>query len=81
VFARLSRLFRYPQPDNDQDNAEQKRAWGWRLPEKNREFCENKAFLGLGAGRKFLERIALAPADKAKLGHGTADALLKLKVK
>jgi hypothetical protein len=38
-------------------------------------------FLGLGAGRKFLERIALAPADKAKLSHGTADALLKLKVK
>jgi uncharacterized protein len=32
-------------------------------------------------GRKFLERIALAPADMAKLAHGNADALLKLKVK
>jgi predicted TIM-barrel fold metal-dependent hydrolase len=32
-------------------------------------------------GREFLERIALAPADMAKLAHGNADALLKLKVK
>jgi len=32
-------------------------------------------------GRAFLERIALAPADMAKLAHGNADALLKLKVK
>jgi uncharacterized protein len=32
-------------------------------------------------GREFLERIALAPADMAKLTHGNADALLKLKVK
>jgi predicted TIM-barrel fold metal-dependent hydrolase len=30
-------------------------------------------------GRKFLDRIALAPADMAKLAHGNADALLKLK--
>ena len=33
------------------------------------------------AGRKFLDRIALSPADKAKLAHGTADQLLKLKVR
>jgi predicted TIM-barrel fold metal-dependent hydrolase len=32
------------------------------------------------AGRKFLNEVALAPADKAKLAHGTADAVLKLKV-
>ncbi len=32
-------------------------------------------------GREFLERIALAPADMAKLAHGNADALLKLKAK
>src|ERR1700752_4071470 len=32
-------------------------------------------------GRAFLNRIALAPADMAKLTHGNADALLKLKVK
>ena len=30
-------------------------------------------------GRAFLERVAPAPADKAKLCHQTADALLKLK--
>ena len=32
-------------------------------------------------GRKFLDEVALAPADMAKLTHGNADALLKLKVK
>ncbi len=32
-----------------------------------------------GKGRAFLDRIALAPADMAKLAHGNADALLKLK--
>jgi predicted TIM-barrel fold metal-dependent hydrolase len=32
-------------------------------------------------GSEFLERIALAPADMAKLAHGNADALLKLRVK
>jgi uncharacterized protein len=32
------------------------------------------------AGRRFLDRIALSPADKAKLAHGTADKVLKLKV-
>jgi predicted TIM-barrel fold metal-dependent hydrolase len=31
-------------------------------------------------GRAFLDRVSLAPADMAKLAHGTADALLKLKV-
>ncbi|MGH6663924.1 MAG: amidohydrolase family protein [Pseudolabrys sp.] len=30
-------------------------------------------------GRAFLDRISLAPADMAKLTHGNADALLKLK--
>ena len=30
-------------------------------------------------GRGFLDHAALAPADMAKLAHGTADALLKLK--
>jgi uncharacterized protein len=31
-------------------------------------------------GRAFLDRLSLAPADMAKLTHGNADALLKLKV-
>jgi uncharacterized protein len=31
------------------------------------------------AGRAFLNRLALAPADMAKLAHGNADTLLKLK--
>jgi uncharacterized protein len=30
-------------------------------------------------GRTFLDHLALAPADMAKLSHGNADALLKLK--
>ena len=30
-------------------------------------------------GRAFLDRLSLAPADMAKLAHGNADALLKLK--
>ena len=30
-------------------------------------------------GREFLDEVALAPADMAKLSHGNADALLKLK--
>lgn len=30
-------------------------------------------------GREFLDRITLAPADRAKLTHGNAEALLKLK--
>ena len=32
-------------------------------------------------GRAFLDRLSLAPDDMAKLTHGNADALLKLKVK
>ena len=32
-------------------------------------------------GREYLNKIWLAPADMAKFTHGTADALLKLKVK
>jgi len=44
-------------------------------------FSVDYPFAPNAAGRKFLERIALAPADKAKLSHGTADALLKLKAK
>ena len=31
-------------------------------------------------GREFLDRVALAPADMAKLCHGNADKLLKLKI-
>jgi predicted TIM-barrel fold metal-dependent hydrolase len=30
-------------------------------------------------GREFLDRLSLAPADMAKLAHGNADALLRLK--
>jgi hypothetical protein len=30
-------------------------------------------------GRTFLDRLSLPPADMAKLTHGNADALLKLK--
>ncbi len=44
-------------------------------------FSVDYPFAPNAAGRRFLERIALAPADKAKLSHGTADALLKLKAK
>ncbi|HYA05963.1 MAG TPA: amidohydrolase family protein [Xanthobacteraceae bacterium] len=43
-------------------------------------FSIDYPFAPNAAGRKFLDRIALAPADQAKLSHGTADALLKLKV-
>lgn len=31
------------------------------------------------AGRRFLDQVSLSPADMAKLTHGTADSLLKLK--
>jgi predicted TIM-barrel fold metal-dependent hydrolase len=37
-------------------------------------FAPNKA------GRRFMNEVALAPADKIKLSHATADAVLKLKV-
>ena len=43
-------------------------------------FSVDYPFAPDAAGRKFLDRIALAPADMAKLSHGNADALLKLKV-
>jgi hypothetical protein len=33
------------------------------------------------SGRAFLDRLSLAPADMAKLAHGNADALLKLKIR
>jgi uncharacterized protein len=42
-------------------------------------FSVDYPFAPDAAGRKFLDRIALAPADMAKLSHGNADALLKLK--
>ena len=41
-------------------------------------FSVDYPFAPNAAGRKFLDNVALAPADKAKLAHGTADALLKL---
>jgi uncharacterized protein len=44
-------------------------------------FSVDYPFAPNAAGRRFLDRIALSPADKDKLTHGTADALLKLKVK
>ena len=42
-------------------------------------FSVDYPFAPNAAGRKFLNNVALAPADKAKLAHGTADAVLKLK--
>jgi predicted TIM-barrel fold metal-dependent hydrolase len=43
-------------------------------------FSIDYPFAPNAAGRKFLNNVALAPADQAKLAHGTADAVLKLKV-
>jgi uncharacterized protein len=43
-------------------------------------FSIDYPFAPNAAGRKFLDEVALSPADKEKLAHGTADALLKLKV-
>jgi predicted TIM-barrel fold metal-dependent hydrolase len=43
-------------------------------------FSIDYPFAPNSAGRKFLNNVALAPADKEKLAHGTADAVLKLKV-
>jgi uncharacterized protein len=43
-------------------------------------FSVDYPFAPDAAGRKFLNNVALAPADMAKLAHGNADALLKLKV-
>ena len=42
-------------------------------------FSVDYPFAPNAPGRKFLDNVALAPADMAKLTHGNADALLKLK--
>jgi uncharacterized protein len=42
-------------------------------------FSVDYPFAPNAAGKRFLSQVALAPADKEKLTHGTADALLKLK--
>ena len=42
-------------------------------------FSIDYPFAPNAAGRKFLDNVALSPADMAKLTHGNADALLKLK--
>src|SRR5580692_3090499 len=42
-------------------------------------FSIDYPFAPNAAGRTFLNNVALAPADKEKLAHGTADAVLKLK--
>ena len=44
-------------------------------------FSIDYPFAPNAAGRKFLDEVALSPADLAKLAHGNADALLKLKTK
>ena len=44
-------------------------------------FSVDYPFAPNAAGRKFLNNVALAPADMAKLTHANADALLKLKAK
>ncbi|MGB7037260.1 MAG: amidohydrolase family protein [Xanthobacteraceae bacterium] len=43
-------------------------------------FSVDYPFAPNAAGRKFLDEVALSPADMVKLAHGNADALLKLKV-
>jgi hypothetical protein len=43
-------------------------------------FSVDYPFAPNAAGRSFLNRISLSPADLEKLCHGTADKLLKLKV-
>ncbi|HTZ03596.1 MAG TPA: amidohydrolase family protein [Xanthobacteraceae bacterium] len=42
-------------------------------------FSVDYPFAPNAAGRKFLNNVALSPADMAKLAYGNADALLKLK--
>ena len=42
-------------------------------------FSVDYPFAPNARGRAFLDQVALAPADMAKLTHGNADALLKLK--
>ena len=43
-------------------------------------FSVDYPFAANAEGRAFLDRVAPAPADREKLTHGNADALLKLKV-
>jgi predicted TIM-barrel fold metal-dependent hydrolase len=43
-------------------------------------FSVDYPFAPNAPGRKFLNEVALSPADMAKLTHGNADKLLKLKV-
>jgi hypothetical protein len=43
-------------------------------------FSVDYPFAPNAAGRSFLNRISLSPADMEKLCHGTADKLLKLKI-
>ncbi len=43
-------------------------------------FSVDYPFATNAEGAAFLERVAPAPGDLAKLTHGNADALLKLKV-
>lgn len=42
-------------------------------------FSNDYPFASHAQGRQFLDQVALSPADLAKLCHGNADALLKLK--
>ena len=42
-------------------------------------FSVDYPFAANALGRTFLDALTLSPADMAKLTHGTADALLKLK--
>ena len=41
-------------------------------------FSVDYPFAPNAAGRTFLDRVALSPADREKLAHGNADALLKI---
>jgi predicted TIM-barrel fold metal-dependent hydrolase len=42
-------------------------------------FSVDYPYASNASGRAFLDRLSLAPADMEKLGHGNADALLRLK--
>jgi len=42
-------------------------------------FSVDYPFAPNASGRKFMNEVALAPTDKIKLSHGTADAVLKIK--
>ena len=43
-------------------------------------FSVDYPFSPNAAGRAFLDRLPLSPADKEKVAHGNADRLLKLRV-